>query len=77
MAKITAEQRLDLRKWEGFAERMKWELGPVELGTPTQEPYGLFKRSDGYATRLTLTERQDIEATWREQDKPKLEVAGG
>ncbi len=64
MAKITAEQRIELENWSNFAARMKWELGDVELGTPAKEAYAEFTRSDGYETKFTLTERRDIEATW-------------
>ncbi len=73
MAKITAEQRAELDNWTTFAARMQWKLGDVEIGTPSKEAYAEFTRKDGHQSRLTLTERQDIERAWHVAGQPKLE----
>lgn len=73
MAKITAEQLEIARGWQAFGERLGWKV--VECDE------GLAKFSRDHESsffKIWLPERQDIERTWREQDKLEIKaVANG
>ncbi|MGI9492175.1 MAG: hypothetical protein ACR2QF_07240 [Geminicoccaceae bacterium] len=70
MAKITAEQLENMENWVRFGNKLGWVF---RHGT---EDYAVFKLSNGSDYRVDKCMYQDIRATWRDQDKPKLEVAG-
>ncbi len=69
--------------WVKFFNRLAWEFydfDPVD-GTARRDTGSRRTGKDGKTVpilkEITTGERHDIEATWRDQDKPKLEVAGG
>ena len=71
MAKITAEQLKQAQRWESFAQKLGWSLVSCD------HDWAKFnvKGDNGLLLSVTLQieMRRDIEATWRDQDKPKLE----
>jgi len=68
------ERREQEDAWQAFADRIGCDLDDVKV--QTNAALVTDKRNKQLKAALPFWLRDRITATWREQDKPKLDIAG-